>query len=131
MSWRNNEWSKLAGRKVEAFEVSAHKEDATLRLDGGLVARLELDGYCCSHSYFADPEQFSELVGATIQSVEERDEKSRADMPDEDAEHFVDGVRWHFLVFVTDRGHVTVDWRNDSNGYYDGDIALRVEESKP
>lgn len=29
---------------------------------------------------------------------------------------------WHFLVFTTDKGHVTLDWRNRSNGYYDGAI---------
>ena len=26
------------------------------------------------------------------------------------------------ILITTDKGHITVDWRNDSNGYYDGTI---------
>lgn len=34
---------------------------------------------------------------------------------------------WYFLVFFTSGGHVTIDWRNDSNGYYAGTICLSVK----
>lgn len=36
-------------------------------------------------------------------------------------------IRWAFLVFETDRGHATIDWRNDSNGYYSGNVATEWE----
>lgn len=88
--------------------------------------RLELTGDCCSHSFYTDPKQFLELMGSTITHIEERENKT--DETDDEVQ------RWKFLVFTTDRGHVTIDWRNDSNGYYDGEITatiLKVDNDEP
>ena len=74
---------------------------------------LNLEGDCCSHSYFADRTHFTDLIGTTINDVEHRSNGSI------DEEYF-DVTSLHCLVFITDKGHFTIDWRNDSNGYYDG-----------
>lgn len=97
--------------------------DDTLHMSDGLVIELELTADCCSSSEFTDIAQFKELEGATILNVEDRDGKSDNNPPDPtDA----DVLSWHFLVFTTSKGHVTIDWRNDSNGYYDGSVAWKV-----
>jgi hypothetical protein len=107
----------FVGRKV--VEVTGSEDCVTLTLEGGDLHYIRLEGDCCSVSYFTDWKQFEELVGSTIQTVEER-YKGRED----DADMKAESVAWHFLVFVTNKGHVTIDWRNDSNGYYDGTIML-------
>lgn len=115
---------RFIGRKVESVEAVGN-DRVHLTLGDGQVATLRLEDDCCSQSYFTDTAQFDELRGATIQGVEERDGPEVRDYGN------VECVRWHFLVFVTDRGHVTIDWRNDSNGYYDGRCFATFEEGTP
>ena len=108
--------------------------DTTLILDDGSRAVFALDADCCSASYFTDGAQFAELRGATIQSVEERDEDSESAANKAVTTAVTTGgydvcTKWHFLVFVTDKGHVTIDWRNESNGYYDGQVDVSWKEA--
>lgn len=112
-----NEWEKLKGAKVIGYDVR-NAENVLLTLEDGRTALIWVDGDCCSHSYYTDTKQFEELVGTTITDIEERNGK------EEEIDY--DVIRWHFLVFVTDKGHVTIDWRNDSNGYYDGTANLSI-----
>ena len=129
-----NSYENLIGKKVVQAVVGKHEgsdnlDFVKLILDEG-VARFNLFGDCCSVSYFTDPKnQFGELIGATILNVEER----YNDIAPADPELNDDQVSWHFLVFTTNRGHITVDWRNDSNGYYDGWVNFEFvdEQSQP
>lgn len=128
-SWGDDAKTYEAVKGAKVDRVVADKNDAvTLMLAGGRALRLALDGDCCSSSYYTDPRQFDELIGATIQCIEERDGESREGLDAEDIrraeenKEYRESVSWHFLVFTTDKGHVTVDWRNDSNGYYDGSV---------
>lgn len=118
----------------EAFEqlkglmitkVEAEGSDASIFFENGQELQLNLEGDCCSHSYFQDPSQFNELVDSVVISIEERSGASS-----DEVEALGDGdpecVQWYFLVFVTDKGHVTIDWRNDSNGYYSGFLHVRL-----
>jgi hypothetical protein len=120
-------FKKVIGATVK--EIAAKKDFVGLVLDTGQTLRLSLDGDCCSRSYFTDTDQFLELVGAKIQGIEERRGESKdglneAAMADEYAP---EDIKWYFLVFVTNKGHVTIDWRNDSNGYYSGSITASLQ----
>lgn len=114
------------GRKVVSFAKSNASavdyrpptDRVDLTLDDGRTLALELQADCCSRSYFADLKQFEELVGSTILDAEEREGP--------DTENDGDVMRWHFLVLKTDKGHVTIDWRNESNGYYDGELEWSI-----
>lgn len=121
-------YEAVKGAKIASVTKTSN-EDVRLALDDGRALRLWLDGDCCSSSYYTDTTQFDELIGATIQSVEERDGESHAGLDAEAAktDKDRDAVSWHFLVFATDKGHVTIDWRNDSNGYYDGDVHPEIQ----
>ena len=106
-------YEKVKGAKVISVE------GPSLRFEDGRELEFGLEGDCCSSSTFTDEDQFKELVGATIQSIEERDGAS--DLAGRDySVDYAECRSWHFLVFVTSKGHVTIDWHNDSNGYYDG-----------
>lgn len=108
--------SDLINRTVVA--VKASDDGARIDFTDGSAVQLELYGDCCSLSFFTDTKQFDEIVGAKLLAVEQRDGEG---FDDPKVEH----VSPHFLVFTTDRGHVTIDWRNESNGYYDGWIEVK------
>jgi hypothetical protein len=103
----------VAGRTV------SHVEEATLRFADGTGIRFWLSGDCCSQSDWTKVEQFKDLLGSKIFDAEERYGHSDNNLPEPENS---DCISWHFLVFVTDKGHVTIDWHNDSNGYYDGEL---------
>jgi hypothetical protein len=119
----DNEFSRIVGREIAGAEVdqSTVETDTTAILTDteGNRYRFALSGDCCSGSYYDDPKQFQELVGSTILDVEER---AGDGFREDDSE-----VAPHFLVFRTDRGHVTIDWRNISNGWYDGECHMTCE----
>lgn len=121
--WGAPEWKTLEGQKVIAVD------GATVFLEDGRAFMFDLDGDCCSSSDYT-PEglaAFAELPGATIASIEERNGTSTDGLEEKYPASDVDS--WHFLVITTNKGHVTIDWRNSSNGYYDGTCFL--VEAKP
>lgn len=119
--WNEDKYEKLRGRKV--VEANASDESVELKLDDGSWCKIDLYGDCCSHSYFTDPTQFQELVGATVNEVEDRENKTESES------EYDSQTIWSFLVFTTDKGHITIDWRNDSNGYYSGYIETNYRKA--
>lgn len=111
-----NHYEMVVGAKIVASTPNGTASVA-LTLADGRVLTLTLEGDCCSSSTYTDASQFDELIGSTIQSIEER-----AGETENNGE-----LQWHFLVFTTNKGHVTIDWRNDSNGYYDGSVVTRLD----
>ena len=104
-------------------KVDADSIGATITFENDQEMKLVLEGDCCSHSYFQDVKQFDELVDSVVLEIDE------VSGPSSEAIEAIDTsdqecVSWHFLIFKTDRGHVTIDWRNDSNGYYDGTVNI-------
>lgn len=120
----------LIGRGVVGYEKIGEDEVALEVLGRGpepatVKAYIRLTGDCCSESYFTDPDQFRELFGQTILDVEERRDEY---VPKGAAPSRQEETEWAFLVFTTSAGHVTIDWRNDSNGYYGGSVVLSWEK---
>lgn len=122
---------KLKGKSVLAVQVDGEDGPASLVLDDGVVVHFSLYAECCSESFFTDPSQWNELLGSVIQCVEERSECERipAGHPTKDPECRDVESLWSFLVFTTNKGYVTIDWRNDSNGYYSGEVTVSYKEA--
>lgn len=116
----NETLKAIVGATVVALEDT---KDMTLVLGDGRRVMLTLTGECCSSSSFTEPKQFDELVGATILAAEDRHGQSDNNLPEPEG---ADVIAWHFLVFTTNKGHITIDWHNDSNGYYDGDLTVEI-----
>lgn len=113
MSNFNSTYKEVVGATVGSVDGQ------TLNFLDGRSLYLGLNGDCCSSSYYTDLKQFNELIGSTLQEIEECDGTSREGLVYDDNG---ESVSWHFLKFKTDKGYVTIDWRNDSNGYYDGSV---------
>jgi hypothetical protein len=124
------EFNKCVGRVVESIAFSNDNWDLDVNFKDGTKLELKLEGDCCSSSYFTEDavEDAWELVGSTIVSIEDRDDGHNKDREYKDTDDFTSTI-WSFLVFKTNKGHVTLDWRNDSNGYYSGWVKAEFKEA--
>lgn len=86
----------------------------------GRVLSIQLEGDCCSSSFFDDYSKVDArgLFGHRLMSMESVGRK--APEVDTIARRGDDSTAYHALIIRTDKESVTIDWRNESNGYYDG-----------
>jgi len=105
-------------------------EVIALAAEDGRVVELKLTGDCCSGSYFEEQsiKDAQTLVGQTLFNIENAESarpyvKAAYGYTDEKTDNWVDGtdaIHYHCLKLTTDQGVTVLDWRNESNGYYDG-----------
>lgn len=87
---------------------------------------VTLEGDCCSQSYFElglVGEVEAALKGARLFAIREVG-SGRDDHYDPDK---LECSRYHAIEFLTRDGVTSLDWRNDSNGYYDGTAVFKYE----
>ena len=92
----------------------------------GHQVEVELEGDCCSSSFFDDCSKLDArgLMGERLMSIED----IGRDAPDPDQiPHQDDSREYHALIIKTDKQSITVDWRNESNGYYGGHARIRFD----
>lgn len=103
----------LVGKKLASIQISSDRE--ALRFiceDGEVIARCDAD--CCSHTWVEAIENSASLP-AVVVSVEDIDLNTDAD--DQAGE-----LAFYGCKITTDRGHIVIDYRNESNGYYGGNL---------
>jgi len=85
----------------------------------GHEVRVELEGDCCSSSFFDDYSLIDArgLMGEQLKGIEDT---GRAEPENDPYKGGCDVIEYHALVVRTDKQSITIDWRNDSNGYYSG-----------
>jgi len=102
------------------------RDDATLTLiaaDGNEI-KLELEGDCCSSSFFDKDTKLdvADLLGDTLLDV------SYNFIGHEPMENDWEAVKNYALVLRTDRRSISLLWRNSSNGYYSGTVVPFVND---
>jgi len=113
-------WGKIVSVNVGANADGV--EEMTLRNELGQEVKLTLHGDCCSGSFFealsvADAKA---LVGQELRQIATLKSSSIEDHGEMD--HLV--CRYHAIKITTDQGVTVLDWRNESNGYYDGECVV-------
>lgn len=110
---------ELVGKRIHRILIEDGEQRIRFETDGGPVTYIT-EGDCCSETWFADILNPQALLGAQVRSVEiletvylPDDERSRQDMD-----------RAYGIKLTTDKGTVTLVYRNSSNGYYGGTIYL-------
>lgn len=108
--------------------VIATDHRLTLVATSGHQVEVELDGDCCSHSFFDDHSKLDArgLMGERLMSIED----SGRTGPEVDPIAVVndaESTEYHALIVKTDKQSITVDWRNESNGYYGGTALIRFD----
>lgn len=99
--------------KIEKVEI-ANDHIVSFVTDKG-VLKVELEGDCCSRSYFTDAsiDEIREIEpGEMISFIEESYSGSKNDGE----------IKYYFLHIKTDKRTLALDWRNESNGYYAGSV---------
>ena len=99
-------------------------EILTLIADDGRKVELRLSGDCCSASYFEPRcvKEVQELVGQIllgVGSIESTISDKRVESTEEN-DYNGGSYKYHAVKLSTDKETLVVDWRNESNGYYDG-----------
>ena len=119
------EW--FIGKVVERVEMSDNGEHVSFWFKDGSSKLLGVDADCCSHTWIEHLDIPKDVDGATIVSVDE------PEMPAHDGHVCHDPVDYHrpcghdelavyHTRFRTDRGDIVLEYRNDSNGYYGGNL---------
>lgn len=106
----------LIGKTVSSVQMTADKMAIRFRLTDGTEVVALTDADCCSHTWI---EHVSMPAGGFPFSVLEADD---LDMPDLGEQPGHDVMAYYGFQIKTDKGHMVIDYRNDSNGYYGGSL---------
>ena len=119
--------SDIVGQVIDSVTVSDDRQ--TLRIDfaDGTAALGEVFGDCCSRTWIEHLTVPSDIKGATVTALKtagwESRELAEGEGPGEHAPEWTDVVKVYQDSVETTRGAVVIEYRNDSNGYYGGDIS--------
>lgn len=107
----------LIGRKVLKVQLDAEKVYLNFVTDTGDVL-YGCYADCCSESWINHINGITELLGGTVQDVDEVDFFSILKIEPEATRQDFDQVLFHRIK--TEKGWCTLEFRNSSNGYYGG-----------
>jgi hypothetical protein len=105
---------QLVGKTLTKVELAADKMAIRFTVDGETVV-AKCDADCCSHTWIESVEMPAGGLPATILGIGE------LTLP-QDQERDGELIQFYGLKLVTDKGDFVLDYRNESNGYYGGDL---------
>jgi len=107
--------NELVGKAITGLRLAEDQKALLFLTDDGDV-KVRCDGDCCSYTWIEHIELPALGFPAKVISAEE------LDMPDQGAMPECDVVAYYGFKIVTDKGELIIDYRNESNGYYGGDL---------
>lgn len=113
----------LVGKVITAYELE--QSGAWIRFDmlDGPSVTLEAQGDCCSQTWIEDIDAPDALLGTVI-SAKEIEMPSLGNI-DGTRHTNVEHVTYYGLAITTTKGRCVIDYRNDSNGYYGGELWVK------
>ena len=112
---------KLIGKKIEKIYINDSQSVLFFKTSFGLIA-FEVDGDCCSESWFADIIGVDNLINCTILKVEEIQSCELSDYDKDDGRCRQEEDEVYSYKITSNKGHSDIIFRNSSNGYYGGSI---------
>lgn len=104
----------LVGKTLSMVELAADKKAIRFTVDGEpVIARCE--GDCCSVTWIESVDMPAGGLPAKI--IEAQD----LEFPSQDRDG--DLIQFYGLKLITDKGDLVLDYRNESNGYYGGNLS--------
>lgn len=110
--------SDMIGKTITSATVSKDKDELALTFSDGTDMTLASYGDCCSNTWIEGIDTPANLLGRVI-SIEE------IDMPDLGQPDEYGLLQYYGLKIITDKGHAVIDYRNESNGYYGGNLYVK------
>lgn len=105
-------------KDVEVISTFFTEKDITFILRDGDVLVYNAVGDCCSSSFIEDIDDLQVLQNCKFLEVSSVSGETKEI---EDCEV----SKWTFYKFKTTKGYATLSFRNDSNGYYNGNLELQ------
>jgi hypothetical protein len=106
----------LVGKTIEKIKIATDKKALLFVTDcGEIIARA--DGDCCSSTWIEHMELPAMGFPAKVTAVED------LDMPDLGSPDEYEVIAYYGCKITTDKGVIVIDYRNESNGYYGGNLA--------
>lgn len=104
----------LAGKMLTRVELAKDKKAICFTVDGERVV-AKCDGECCSSTWIESVEMPAGGLPAKIIAAKDLDLPAQSD---ED-----ELIQFYGLKLTTDKGDLVLDYRNESNGYYGGNLS--------
>lgn len=114
----------LMGKTISGYDLDDKGTRLILHVDGGKPITLGTDGECCSQTWIEQIDAPDALVG-TVQDVEEIEMPNLGNI-DGKRHQGVEEVAYYGLKITTNKGRCVIDYRNDSNGYYGGNLYVQA-----
>lgn len=107
----------LIGQTISAIWIATDRKAMKFVLFDGESVVVRCDGDCCSSTWIENIEFPALGLPAKVTAVED------VEMPDLGAKPDQDVVAFYGCKITTDRGEILIDYRNESNGYYGGNLS--------
>ena len=108
--------NKLIGKKIVDVKIAEDKLAMLFICDNGEELVVRVDADCCSYTWIESVEMPALGLPFTIIGCEDLAMPDLGDMPG------CDYVQYYGAKITTNKGDMVIDYRNDSNGYYGGEI---------
>ena len=118
---------ELSGKIIKKIEISEDNESIVFTTKDKKEFAYDTYGDCCSYSWFAHISSLKSLLENLIIDVNDskhlptQEEAERE--PDQIGKGF-DSLALYGYDLYTEKGVCTIEFRNDSNGYYGGSCKL-------
>ena len=110
----------LVGKTLTGLQIAADKQALRfLTTDGEIIALC--DGDCCSYTWVEHVELPARGFPALVISADDLDMHDLEEMPHREI------VAYYGFKIITDKGDLLIDYRNESNGYYGGNLCWPTE----
>lgn len=109
--------NKLIGKKIVDVKIAEDKLAMLFVCDNGEELVVRVDADCCSYTWIESVELPALGFPFTVIACDDLDMNKE---PLENEEY--ECLQFYGSKITTDKGDMVIDYRNDSNGYYGGDI---------
>lgn len=116
----------LMGKTIESVWMAEDNKAIKFCIKGGEEIIAKTDGDCCSDTWIESLEMPENMIG----TVREAHDVDMPEVPGVNNEENYALTRFYGFRIVTERGISTMDYRNQSNGYYGGNLCWPVAEGE-
>lgn len=107
----------LIGKTIQSVKIASDKMALLFTTTDGIDYIVRVDADCCSHTWVETVEMPALGLPFKILKTDSLEMPDLGDLPG------CDVVGYYGEKITTDKGDMVIDYRNDSNGYYGGNIA--------
>jgi len=115
-------FKELVGKTIVNISVQDDNEVIRFTCSDGSTYIMQHDQDCCESVVVEDIiGDLDDLIGSPILQA---DEDESEENPEGIIKGYQDSFTWTFYNIATIKGHVTIRWYGESNGYYSEDVSF-------